>query len=130
MRTLTRRAQRWNTVYKSHNFRSTNQLKRFIRKGIPADFRTPCWMAISGADRHKEDSPVTYQAMRVQVGNAQIMETIKIDLPRTFPDNIFFLNEEKLPNMLYNVLATFALQNSEVGYCQGLNYIAGIYLGE
>lgn len=30
--------------------------------------------------------------------------------------------------MLFNVLATFAHQNKDVGYCQGLNYIAGLLL--
>uniref|UniRef100_A0AAR5QJG7 Growth hormone-regulated TBC protein 1 n=1 Tax=Dendroctonus ponderosae TaxID=77166 RepID=A0AAR5QJG7_DENPD len=128
MRTLTRRALRWNSVYKNRNFKKNNTMKRFIRKGIPANLRKTCWMAVSGAEQCRKNSALSYQQLRGKIENSQISETIKIDLPRTFPDNIFFLNEKQLPNMLYNVLATFAHQNSEVGYCQGLNYIAGLIL--
>lgn len=126
MRTLTRRALRWNSVYKNRNLKKNNTLKRFVRKGVPANLRKTCWMAVSGAEQCRKNSSLSYQQLRGKIENSQISETIKIDLPRTFPDNIFFLNEKQLPNMLFNVLATFAHQNSEVGYCQGLNYIAGI----
>lgn len=125
MRVLTKRAQRWNSLYKTLNFRKNNTLKRFVRKGIPAEFRSTCWMVVSGADEIKRNNKFTYHQLRDKNSNAQIMEIIKIDLPRTFPENIFFLNQDSLPSMLYNVLATFAHQNTEVGYCQGLNYIAG-----
>lgn len=55
------------------------------------------------------------------------VESIKIDLPRTFPDNIFF-NNIKL--QLFNVLIAYAHHNKDVGYCQGLNYIAGKFRTE
>lgn len=51
------------------------------------------------------------------------VESIKIDLPRTFPDNIFFDN---IKLQLFNVLTAYAHHNRDVGYCQGLNYIAGV----
>lgn len=55
------------------------------------------------------------------------MESIKIDLPRTFPDNIFFENHD-IRLKLFNVLVAYAHHNKDVGYCQGLNYIAGLLL--
>ncbi|VEN56373.1 unnamed protein product [Callosobruchus maculatus] len=124
---LTRRAQRWNALERGI-FKSPSILKRFIRKGIPIDRRRDVWMRISGADNMKQNSPYTYAYMKKQIHNKSIIETIKIDLPRTFPDNIFFISNETLPDMLFGVLATFAHQNKEVGYCQGLNYIAGLLL--
>ncbi|XP_066147154.1 growth hormone-regulated TBC protein 1-A-like isoform X1 [Euwallacea fornicatus] len=124
---LTRRAQRWNAVFSGRDFRKSNILKRFIRKGIPANLRSTCWMAVSGSERLKSHC-VSYRQLKLCNSNSHILEAIEIDLPRTFPDNIFFLNQENLPNMLYHVLATFAHQNPEVGYCQGLNYIAGLIL--
>lgn len=51
-----------------------------------------------------------------------LVETIKIDLPRTYPDNIYF---ETMQGQLFNILAAYSVHNPEVGYCQGLNYIAG-----
>lgn len=52
------------------------------------------------------------------------MEAIRIDLPRTFPENVFF---ENIRTPLFNVLVAYANHNKEIGYCQGLNYIAGEY---
>lgn len=50
------------------------------------------------------------------------VEAIKIDLPRTFPENIVF-GRYRWP--LFNVLIASATYNPDIGYCQGLNYIAG-----
>lgn len=50
------------------------------------------------------------------------VEAIKIDLPRTFPENIVF-GRYRWP--LFNVLIAAATYNPDIGYCQGLNYIAG-----
>ncbi|KAJ8916156.1 hypothetical protein NQ315_016295 [Exocentrus adspersus] len=127
MRTLTRRAQRWNSL-KGDIYKKSSTLKRFVRKGIPSDYRTSAWMHISGAEELKKSSSFTYLELKNGISNQHIIETIKIDLPRTFPDNIYFTNHKHLPTMLFNVLGTFGHQNKEVGYCQGLNYIAGLLL--
>lgn len=50
-----------------------------------------------------------------------------MDLPRTFPDNIHFENHDTRLQ-LFHVLVAYAHHNKEVGYCQGLNYIAGLLL--
>lgn len=50
------------------------------------------------------------------------VDAIRIDLPRTFPENVFF---ENIRTPLFNVLVAYANHNKEIGYCQGLNYIAG-----
>uniref|UniRef100_A0A8C0WES5 Growth hormone-regulated TBC protein 1 n=1 Tax=Castor canadensis TaxID=51338 RepID=A0A8C0WES5_CASCN len=49
------------------------------------------------------------------------------DLNRTFPDNVRFRKtaEPCLQNTLYNVLLAYGLHNQGVGYCQGMNFIAG-----
>ena len=52
-----------------------------------------------------------------------LVDAIKIDLPRTFPDNIYFDN---IKLQLFNILVSYAHHNKDVGYCQGLNYIAGM----
>lgn len=127
MKILVRRSLRWNVINDKH-FPKSNTLKRFVRKGIPGDRRLEVWMKISGAKQIKEKSSFTYQELRSKICNKDLIEPIKIDLDRTFPDNIFFMSHEYLPQQLYNVLATFAHQNVEVGYCQGLNYVAGLLL--
>ncbi|CAO2611500.1 Growth hormone-regulated TBC protein 1, partial [Lemmus lemmus] len=49
------------------------------------------------------------------------------DLNRTFPDNVRFRKTAKpcLQKTLYNVLLAYGLHNRGVGYCQGMNFIAG-----
>lgn len=128
MRTLTRRAKRWEELQEYERYRKGNKLKRFVRKGIPLSLRRTVWMAVSGAKALQTECGLTYSSLKGKAESHSVLETIKIDLPRTFPDNIFFVNEHALQQQLFNVLAAFANQNTEVGYCQGLNYIAGLLL--
>ncbi|XP_075865721.1 growth hormone-regulated TBC protein 1 isoform X3 [Microcebus murinus] len=49
------------------------------------------------------------------------------DLNRTFPDNVRFRDsaQPSLQKALFNVLVAFGRHNRGVGYCQGMNFIAG-----
>lgn len=128
MATLTRRARRWEQLREKEMYTRSTKLKRFVRKGIPINLRKKSWMFLSGAVNYQQENGYKYTALKERPENANIIETIKIDLPRTFPDNIYFCTEDALQQQLYNVLVAFAMQNSDVGYCQGLNYIAGLLL--
>lgn len=127
MGVLVKRAQRWNTI-KNKSYKKSSKLRRFVRKGIPLDLRATVWMQISGAQYLKDTSKYDYNTLKRQIKNPLIIDMIKIDLPRTFPDNINFSSKDYLSKQMFNILATFAHQNSEVGYCQGLNYITGLLL--
>lgn len=82
-------------------------------------------MIVSGSQRSLDHNLSLYGDILKSQYQAEIVEIIKIDIPRTFPENIYF---EVHKNELFNVLIAFAHQNSAVGYCQGLNYIAGLCL--
>lgn len=125
---LARRAKRWSDLRESDKHKKSNTLKRFVRKGIPSSERGAIWLSISGAHTMQQQSRSSYDSLRKDITNTSLIEMISIDVPRTFPDNIFFTKDDVLPEQLFNVLATFAHQNHEVGYCQGLNYIAGLLL--
>lgn len=126
--TLARRSKRWAKLNEKERLEKSSTLKRFVRKGIPISERTVVWMAISGAQNVKDTSKLSYHEMKNCIKKSLITDSINIDLPRTFPENIYFNDNHVLPKQLYNILATFAQQNAEVGYCQGLNYIAGLIL--
>ena len=49
---------------------------------------------------------------------------IKKDLTRTFPDNILFKYGNIYYNKLYHILTAYANLNKNIGYNQGINYIA------
>ncbi|XP_021510994.1 growth hormone-regulated TBC protein 1 isoform X2 [Meriones unguiculatus] len=59
-------------------------------------------------------------------GNGGVRKSLT-DLNRTFPDNVRFRKtaEPCLQKTLYNVLLAYGLHNQAVGYCQGMNFIAG-----
>ncbi|KAG5680104.1 hypothetical protein PVAND_009630 [Polypedilum vanderplanki] len=100
-------------------------LKNFIRKGVPKHLRKDIWLKTSGCEKQIAQHPNLYNDLIRNLSDKEINNTIKIDIPRTFPDNIFF-DQYKVP--LYNVLSAFADHNPIVSYCQGLNYIAGLLL--
>lgn len=51
------------------------------------------------------------------------------DLHRTLPElEIFKIDYETGNNTLYNVLLAYANYDNEIGYVQGMNYLAAILL--
>ena len=49
---------------------------------------------------------------------------IKNDLTRTFPDNILFKYGNRYYNKLYHILTAYSNFNKNIGYVQGLNFLA------
>ncbi|KAI3355833.1 hypothetical protein L3Q82_004393 [Scortum barcoo] len=93
-----------------------------------------------GFERHHDFEP--YEQMMneyVAVLNRRSMRWSKLlqetphveknltDMHRTFPDNVLFKSkaEPSLQRALYNVLLAYGHHNKAVGYCQGMNFIAG-----
>ncbi|XP_020709202.2 growth hormone-regulated TBC protein 1-A [Athalia rosae] len=129
LKVLAKRAQRWARIIAAgKSLQRSITIKRYVRKGIPGVYRGAVWMTVSGAEELRTASPELYQILLDGQHRRDVAEIIKTDLPRTFPDNIFYNNTENQQHQLYNVLLAFAHQNQTVGYCQGLNYIAGLLL--
>lgn len=107
--------------------------------------RGDVWMRVSGGFDEQQRFPELYQSLLkknhdVNIGELQLwnaafnidhefkntfssaVESIRIDLPRTFPENPLFGIYRR---SLFNVLIAFASYDQDIGYCQGLNYIAG-----
>nr|XP_022341378.1 growth hormone-regulated TBC protein 1-A-like isoform X1 [Crassostrea virginica] len=126
---LARRASRWSHMLSSGAvIAKSRKVKRFCRKGIPNEHRKGVWMLLSGAEEKRKMQPQTYKSLIEGQKDAMIVETIALDLHRTFPENIFFSTKDGLRNSLRNVLVAVAHHNPEKGYCQGLNFIAGLLL--
>lgn len=125
---LARRSMRWEEYLHRNDTDlgvMNRTLKRFIRKGIPLKYRKQVWYRTSGAWRAQQAEPNLYAELLRMNHDPEIIDAIKIDLPRTFPENIFFVS---LHHQLYNILIAFSNYDRQIGYCQGLNYIAGILL--
>uniref|UniRef100_A0A8C2YCP2 Growth hormone regulated TBC protein 1 n=1 Tax=Coturnix japonica TaxID=93934 RepID=A0A8C2YCP2_COTJA len=125
---LTRRAIKWSKLLKGKNsIQKSLKVKRYIRKGIPNEHRALIWMIVSGAQTNMEQNPGYYQRLLEGEKNDKLVEAIKTDMNRTFPDNVKFRRtaDPCLQHTLYNVLVAYGHHNKAVGYCQGMNFIAG-----
>uniref|UniRef100_A0A1A7W8X0 ADP-ribosylhydrolase like 1 n=1 Tax=Iconisemion striatum TaxID=60296 RepID=A0A1A7W8X0_9TELE len=128
---LTRRSIKWSKLLKGKSKVQKNiKLKRYVRKGIPNQHRALIWMAASGAQNQLEKNPGYYQSLLVGQHDPKLVETIRTDLNRTFPDNIQFrkTSNQCLQKALYNVLLAYGHHDPAVGYCQGMNFVAGYLL--
>lgn len=138
---LARRSMRWSDLMRSGNEKQLARsltIKRYCRKGIPGEHRAQVWMDLSGARNRMTKNPNLYNQLLRQSPKPedeaklrQMESQIEIDLDRTFPDNIHFdgtsLADDK-KKMLSNVLKAYGRHHSDVGYCQGINYLVGILL--
>ncbi len=69
--------------------------------------------------------PNLYKELLDEAHDNEVVSSICVDLPRTFPDNIFFnqSDQSELRNQLFRVLCAYAHHNKRVGYCQVLDCI-------
>lgn len=129
---MARRAMKWNAIVgKRTKIAKSAKVKRYCRKGIPAEHRPMVWMCITGAQRKLELNRNVYKQMSAAKHDQDLIETIQMDIHRTFPNNLYFCSDtdaQSLRKPLYNVLIAVGHKNSTKGYCQGMNYIAALLL--
>ncbi|KAL8906957.1 MAG: hypothetical protein Q9207_001711 [Kuettlingeria erythrocarpa] len=111
---------------------------RYIRKGVPPAWRGNAWFYYSGGAKLMDEEPDVYSALLARISDLSTndVESIERDLHRTFPDNIHykpdhpthFNVETRLLSSLRRVLQAFALDRPQIGYCQSLNFLAGLLL--
>ncbi len=145
-----RRTQKWLSHMREHNLSTETPLQfpprsaktqRFIRKGIPPDWRGDAWFFYAGGDRLLFKHLNLFSTL-VSRSHSELSsndkDMIERDLHRTFPDNIRFKPElsssqdpyleTPLLSSLRRVLQAFALYCPRIGYCQSLNFITGLLL--
>ncbi|XP_010547231.1 PREDICTED: growth hormone-regulated TBC protein 1-A-like [Tarenaya hassleriana] len=105
-------------------------LKRLIRKGIPPVLRPKVWFSLSGAAKKKSTVPESYYSDLTKAIEGKVTAAtrqIDHDLPRTFPGHPWLDTPEGHAS-LRRVLVVYSFRDSDVGYCQGLNYVAALLL--
>ncbi|XP_019732224.1 TBC1 domain family member 1 isoform X3 [Hippocampus comes] len=105
-----------------------------VAQGVPRQHRGEIWKFLSEQYLLKQtvpsrpptnDSP--YKELLKQLTSQQ--HAILIDLGRTFPTHPYFQAQLGAGQLsLYNILKAYSLLDPEVGYCQGLSFIAGVLL--
>eukprot|EP00929_Paragymnodinium_shiwhaense_P101840 TRINITY_DN65035_c0_g2_i1.p1 TRINITY_DN65035_c0_g2~~TRINITY_DN65035_c0_g2_i1.p1 ORF type:complete len:456 (-),score=83.74 TRINITY_DN65035_c0_g2_i1:123-1490(-) len=100
-----------------------DRFARRVRRGIPAKYRWQVWKFLADAEAEVvPESRYAELSSREQKWSKQI----RIDMPRTFPDMKGFDAEQQ--QRLFRILNAYASFVPETGYCQGMNYVAGLLL--
>jgi len=102
-------------------------LKTLVRKGIPPELRGEVWWSILGCEERRRLTPDAYARYLSENLDTKVAEEIDRDLARTFPNHRKFRKAEGRAE-LRNILRAFARHAPEVRYCQGLNFIAALFL--
>lgn len=106
--------------------------KQLCRGGVPPHLRKCVWFSLSGGrstkKHYEHDLGMTY-ALYIERGKLSLecVRQIDLDVPRTFPNNQWIQSSVGQVS-LQRVLYAFAGIHQEVGYCQGMNYIAAMLL--
>lgn len=105
------------------------EFKSLVLGGIPVAHRPKIWSECSGANALRVPGYYDDLVHGCKSGDSDptITSQIKMDIHRTLTDNVFF---RKGPGVakLSEVLLAYSRRNPEVGYCQGMNLIAGSLL--
>ncbi|XP_063520528.1 TBC1 domain family member 1 isoform X17 [Pongo pygmaeus] len=103
-------------------------------QGVPRHHRGEIWKFLAEQFHLKhqfsskqQPKDVPYKELLKQLTSQQ--HAILIDLGRTFPTHPYFSAQLGAGQLsLYNILKAYSLLDQEVGYCQGLSFVAGILL--
>lgn len=126
------RTKKWLKMVKywgsEHILVKTRKMKQRIRKGIPDCLRGYMWYQLSGARQSKARFHDLSQLDIASV-NERTLDEIDRDIDRTFPRHELFT--ETLGHgqvALRQILRMYAVLDPEVGYCQGMAFIAAMFL--
>ncbi|KAF9929972.1 hypothetical protein FBU30_001062 [Linnemannia zychae] len=104
------------------------ELRDLVRGGIPVMYRNKIWQEASGAFDMRQPGYYRELLSRQPAELCQCWSDIEMDLHRTFPTNILFSPGGQGIEKLKNILIAYSLHNPLVGYCQGMNLLAGTLL--
>uniref|UniRef100_A0A8C2B233 TBC1 domain family member 4 n=1 Tax=Cyprinus carpio TaxID=7962 RepID=A0A8C2B233_CYPCA len=113
----------------------TEEIHKAVGQGVPRQHRGEIWKLLSEQYLLRKEVPSTkppnsntpYKELLKQLTSQQ--HAILIDLGRTFPTHPYFSAQLGAGQLsLYNLLKAYSLLDPEVGYCQGLSFVAGVLL--
>ncbi|KAM9330387.1 TBC1 domain family member 1 [Gastrophryne carolinensis] len=105
-----------------------------VGQGVPRHHRGEIWKFLAEQYQLRHQAPnksllkdIPYKELLKQLTTQQ--HAILIDLGRTFPTHPYFAAQLGAGQLsLYNILKAYSLLDPEVGYCQGLSFVAGVLL--
>ncbi|CAK88464.1 unnamed protein product (macronuclear) [Paramecium tetraurelia] len=105
-----------------------SKLKSRLRKGIPEGIRMLIWPCLAEIDQMKIQAKRTYKELVESQEISPHDSQITLDVMRTFQTNDLIKMDTITSQSLFTVLRAISLTFQDMGYCQGLNYLAGSFL--
>lgn len=120
----------WNEILKEWDRdnldRRPRNLTNLVRCGIPDILRGAIWQKLANVE-NKTDMTDSYRVLLTKETSCETV--IQRDINRTFPAHKFFKESGGMgQDSLYKVSKAYAVYDAEVGYCQGLSFIAASLL--
>ncbi|CAB3400834.1 unnamed protein product [Caenorhabditis bovis] len=130
----------WKKFLEEQSYIELNsETKEMCRRGIPNSLRATVWRIL--INQQVEDLKSAYgkyyfrNLCNTQSGEDEKLysdvhqKQINLDLLRTMPSNVHFMSaNSKGVTQLLQVLHAFCLHNPQIGYCQGMNFLAATAL--
>jgi len=139
---LDQRVQFWESqvLMDWQQMRTNPKVRKLWKKGIPPAVRGKVWplaipnfLVITPAHYASlKEASYTARAQRVQSMSAAGLKlqpgAIELDLPRTFPKLSVFNEDGPFHRQLWDILETYAIFRPEIGYVQGMSFLAAMFL--
>lgn len=101
-------------------------LAHLVRAGVPEALRGKVWQRLANVE-NKTDMTDLYRVLLTQETKCE--EVIQRDIHRTFPAHKAFRESGGVgQDSLFKVSKAYAVYDKEVGYCQGLSFVAATLL--
>ncbi|KAI8342298.1 rab-GTPase-TBC domain-containing protein [Chlamydoabsidia padenii] len=91
-----------------------------VQRGVPQALRGMVWQLFAKSKNIKLEQ----RYMQLLNEESVYEKAILRDLERTFPHHSYFQNKEG-QDALFNIVKAYSLHEPDVGYCQGIAFIAG-----
>jgi hypothetical protein len=128
--TINARTEKWRYMIEHIDIYKTkkkNKLKERTRKGIPDSLRSQIWQLFGGIDKYNKNN--IFENVEKEKLDQDTEITIIKDLDRTFPGCSLFTDKYGGgQRKLFKVLSNYSKYNKEIGYVQGMGYIAALFL--
>jgi len=123
------RLEKWLVMLNDWENVDQSKLKSRCRKGIPDAVRGDVWLKLTGADVLRKNGTGKYNRLCFEEPVKKYADVIDKDLARTFPKHSIFNNQSEVGQTgLRKVLRAYAVYDREVGYCQGMGFLAALFL--
>ncbi|KAL6142025.1 hypothetical protein ACLB2K_060309 [Fragaria x ananassa] len=127
-----------NGIHPESFFPWKQELESLVYGGVPRDLRGEVWQAFVGVKSRRVEK-YYYDLLAEETNTGDSMDNdiagdafrkwrkqIEKDIPRTFPGHPAL--DENGRNSLRRLLLAYARHNPSVGYCQAMNFFAGLLL--